>query len=218
MWALRSPLKSGQCSTDLRLLQRNCERGISSRSYLDGNGGPEILRRGQGCSMYKETESCPEDTCSTMCEGRFWWILLTICFSVLEPDIHSFCHLGRVFVNYNAQRNTWHCACAKPRISCPHKNIAKWHPFQTQRDLFQSNVPLSSGPPSLMTQEGSSCEDSAAVERSIRYIFKEKKIPQCLPEDVISQKTEHQKQLIPFETLCQVCPDHPKVDAAVSNY
>nr|XP_023662372.1 uncharacterized protein LOC111841103 [Paramormyrops kingsleyae] len=46
-----------------------------------------------------------------------------ICFSVLEPEIHSFCRLGRIFVTYNAQRNTWHCACAKPRISCPHKSI-----------------------------------------------------------------------------------------------
>ncbi|XP_072567723.1 uncharacterized protein [Paramormyrops kingsleyae] len=138
-----------------------------------------------------------------------------ICFSVLEPEIHSFCRLGRIFVTYNAQRNTWHCACAKPRISCPHKSIAKWHLFQTERDLFQSNVPLSSGPPSLMTQEGSSCEDNAAAERSIRYIFKEKKIPQSLPEDVMSQKMEHQRQLIPFETLCQVCPDYHKLDEAV---
>lgn len=30
--------------------------------------------------MRKETESCPDDTCSTLCEGRFWWILLTDMF------------------------------------------------------------------------------------------------------------------------------------------
>ncbi|XP_070399217.1 uncharacterized protein [Nothobranchius furzeri] len=138
-----------------------------------------------------------------------------ICLSVFEPEIHSFCHLGRIFVTYNALRNTWHCACAKPRISCPHKNIAKWHLFQTQRDIFKSTVPLSSGTPSQMTQESSSFEDNAAVERSIRYILKEKKIPVSLPENVISQKMDHQKQLFPCETLCQVCPEHPKLDEAV---
>ncbi|XP_076731234.1 uncharacterized protein LOC143413016 [Maylandia zebra] len=138
-----------------------------------------------------------------------------ICLSVFEPEIHSFCRLGRIFVTYNALRNTWHCACAKPRISCPHKNIAKWHLFQTQRDIFKSTVPLSSGTPSQMTQESSSFEDNAAVERSIRYIFKEKKIPGSLPENVISQKMDHQKQLFPCETLCQVCPEHPKLDEAV---
>ncbi|CAI5686400.1 unnamed protein product [Oreochromis niloticus] len=138
-----------------------------------------------------------------------------ICLSVFEPEIHSFCRLGRIFVTYNALRNTWHCACAKPRLSCPHKSIAKWHLFQTQRDIFKSTVPLSSGTPSQMTQESSSFEDNAAVERSIRYIFKEKKIPGSLPENVISQKMDHQKQLFPCETLCQVCPEHPKLDEAV---
>ncbi|CAI5669792.1 unnamed protein product [Oreochromis niloticus] len=138
-----------------------------------------------------------------------------ICLSVFEPEIHSFCRLGRIFVTYNALRNTLHCACAKPRISCPHKNIAKWHLFQTQRDIFKSTVPLSSGTPSQMTQESSSFEDNAAIERSIRYMFKEKKIPGSLPENVISQKMDHQKQLFPCETLCQVCPEHPKLDEAV---
>ncbi|CAI5660873.1 unnamed protein product [Oreochromis niloticus] len=66
-----------------------------------------------------------------------------ICLSVFEPEIHSFCRLGRIFVTYNALRNTWHGTCAKPRISCPHKNIAKWNLFQTQRDIFKSTVPLS---------------------------------------------------------------------------
>lgn len=45
--------------------------------------------------------------------------------------------------------------------------------------------------------------------------FKEKKIPGSLPENVISQKMDHQKQLFPCETLCQVCPEHPKLDEAV---
>nr|XP_054590759.1 uncharacterized protein LOC129154712 [Nothobranchius furzeri]XP_054590760.1 uncharacterized protein LOC129154712 [Nothobranchius furzeri] len=94
-----------------------------------------------------------------------------ICLSVFEPELHSFCRLGRIFVTYNALRNTWHCAYAMPRISCPHKNIAKWHLFQTQRYIFKSTVPLSSGTPSQMTQESSSFEDNAAVERSLRYIL-----------------------------------------------
>ncbi|XP_070402125.1 uncharacterized protein [Nothobranchius furzeri] len=34
-------------------------------------------------------------------------------------------------------------------------------------------------------------------------------------ENVISQKMDHQKQLFPCETLCQVCPEHPKLDEAV---
>lgn len=60
-----------------------------------------------------------------------------ICLSIHEPDIHSFSRLGRLMVTYNTQRNTWHCHCTKPRTSCPHIHISKWHLFQTQRHFFK---------------------------------------------------------------------------------
>ncbi len=47
-------------------------------------------------------------------------------------------------VMYDAQRNSWHCPCVNARMSCPHKYVAKWFLFQTNRLLFKSVK--SSGP------------------------------------------------------------------------
>lgn len=56
--------------------------------------------------------------------------------SVFEPNVSYYSRLGRVIVVYNKKLNTWHCPCAKVHHSCLHKYIAKWHLFQTERELF----------------------------------------------------------------------------------
>uniref|UniRef100_A0A0E9QCM6 Uncharacterized protein n=1 Tax=Anguilla anguilla TaxID=7936 RepID=A0A0E9QCM6_ANGAN len=52
-----------------------------------------------------------------------------ICLSIHEPQTHRFSRLGRLIVTYNSKNNTWHCTCAKPRTSCPHKSAVP--PIQT---------------------------------------------------------------------------------------
>ncbi|XP_067223967.1 uncharacterized protein [Chanodichthys erythropterus] len=134
-----------------------------------------------------------------------------LCLSIHEPDIHSFSRLGRIMVTYNTQRNTWHCHCTKPRTSCPHIHISKWHLFQTQRHLFKSEVPTTP------SSEGCSPLDTTGVKRSVQYIFKEKKIPEALPKEVITprMKMEYPKQFFPLETMCQLCTGHPALAEAV---
>ncbi|XP_059409379.1 uncharacterized protein LOC132143274 [Carassius carassius] len=58
--------------------------------------------------------------------------------SVYESKVSYYSRLGRVVASYDSTRNTWHCPCAKPRGSCLHKNIARWHLFQLHRQLFVS--------------------------------------------------------------------------------
>ncbi len=41
-------------------------------------------------------------------------------------------------VMYDAQKNSWHCPCVNAQMYCPHKYIAKWVLFQTNRLLFKS--------------------------------------------------------------------------------
>uniref|UniRef100_A0A673HLD4 Uncharacterized protein n=1 Tax=Sinocyclocheilus rhinocerous TaxID=307959 RepID=A0A673HLD4_9TELE len=134
-----------------------------------------------------------------------------ICLSIHEPNIHRFCQLGRIMVTYNTQRNTWHCPCTKPRTSCPQIHISKWHLFQTQRDLFKSEVPTTP------SSEGCSLLDTTGMKRSVQYIFKEKKIPEALPKEVTTprMKMEYPKQFFPLETTCQLCTGHPELAEAV---
>ncbi|KAJ8342271.1 hypothetical protein SKAU_G00321990 [Synaphobranchus kaupii] len=133
------------------------------------------------------------------------------CLSIHEPSIKHFSRLGRVVVTYNKIENTWHCPCAKPRISCVHKNIGKWHLFQTNGDLFRTiNSPTD---PSQESQYPTSSD----LERIVHYIYTRKKVPANLPDDVISPKalTEYPTQLFPAETKCTLCPGQPKLENPV---
>ncbi|XP_035860032.1 uncharacterized protein LOC118495576 [Sander lucioperca] len=57
--------------------------------------------------------------------------------SVFEPTVAYYSRLGRVMVSFDTNKITWHCPCAKPRQSCIHKYVAKWHLFQTDQGLFR---------------------------------------------------------------------------------
>ncbi|XP_048840051.1 uncharacterized protein LOC125713150 isoform X2 [Brienomyrus brachyistius] len=140
-----------------------------------------------------------------------------ICLSIHESEIQSFCRLGRLFVTYNKQKNTWHCACAKPQTLCPHKSISEWFLFQTQRDFFWTKVPPSPGSPLPTSEDASGCLHNTAVEPSVCYMFKEEKIPQILSNEITEQKhkVEPQEQFVPVETMCQLCPVHLVLDKAV---
>ncbi|XP_051963849.1 uncharacterized protein LOC127630418 [Xyrauchen texanus] len=59
-------------------------------------------------------------------------------FSIYEPKISRHSRLGRVIAAYDSKKNSWHCPCAKPRQSCLHKTVAKWHLFKTDRHLFRT--------------------------------------------------------------------------------
>ncbi|XP_072315572.1 uncharacterized protein, partial [Eucyclogobius newberryi] len=63
------------------------------------------------------------------------------CLSIHEPNIQWFCRLGRTIVTYNIAKKTYHCKCTKLKKSCPHKDIAKWYLFQTQKELFTFTSP-----------------------------------------------------------------------------
>lgn len=78
-----------------------------------------------------KSESCPLSK-----EVSFGNGTSNICVSVLETCISHYSWLGRVIVCFDKKINTWHCPCSKPRNSCPHKSIAKWHLNQTRPELF----------------------------------------------------------------------------------
>ncbi len=60
------------------------------------------------------------------------------CISVYEPTISHYSRVGHVMVVCDTKMNTWTCPCTNLQRSCIHTDIAKWHLFQTQRDLFRS--------------------------------------------------------------------------------
>ncbi|XP_051786496.1 uncharacterized protein LOC114656169 [Erpetoichthys calabaricus] len=57
--------------------------------------------------------------------------------SVYEPKVSYYSRLARVSAYYDIKCKSWHCPCSKPRMSCLHKYIAKWHLFQTNRECFK---------------------------------------------------------------------------------
>ncbi|KAK7133382.1 hypothetical protein R3I94_015303 [Phoxinus phoxinus] len=132
--------------------------------------------------------------------------------SVFEPSVSSYSRLGRVMVVYNTQLNTWHCPCTKVRRSCLHKYVAKWHLFQTHRELLSTDGSQHNTPHS--EEEGVTDDihlyppKGLGLEYMVNYILQIKKIPAVLPEDmrIPSARKDYPRNLCPIETLCQGCP------------
>ncbi|KAK0152218.1 HMG domain-containing protein 3 [Merluccius polli] len=127
------------------------------------------------------------------------------CFSIHEPSVNHYSRLRRVMVSYNREDNTWHCPCAKPRRSCVHKNLSKWHLFQTNRDIFKTEA--ASTPPEKHQGTGYPPSDDT-LERLVKYLYSNKKIPADLPDYLMKPKalTDHLTELHPIETVCTNCP------------
>ncbi|XP_077076588.1 uncharacterized protein LOC143729292 [Siphateles boraxobius] len=132
--------------------------------------------------------------------------------SVFEPSVSSYSRLGRVMVVYNTHLNTWHCPCTKVRRSCLHKYVAKWHLFQTHRELLSTD----GSPHNIPHSEEEGVTDDIHVyppkglglEYMVNYILQIKRIPAVLPEDmrIPSARKDYPRNLCPNETLCQGCP------------
>nr|XP_023685188.1 uncharacterized protein LOC111853001 [Paramormyrops kingsleyae]XP_023685189.1 uncharacterized protein LOC111853001 [Paramormyrops kingsleyae]XP_023685190.1 uncharacterized protein LOC111853001 [Paramormyrops kingsleyae]XP_023685191.1 uncharacterized protein LOC111853001 [Paramormyrops kingsleyae] len=128
-----------------------------------------------------------------------------ITLSIHEPMIHHYSRLGRVMVSYNSSDGTWHCPCAKARTSCIHKNIGKWHLFQMKRDLFRTGP---SEPADAETmQKAITHVPNIDLQRSVQYLFDEKKLPAFLPDKVNQPKSllEYSTQLYSMKTTCTFC-------------
>lgn len=120
-------------------------------------------------------------------------------------------------VVYDSKLNTWHCPCTKLRRSCVHKCIAKWHLFQTQRELFRTVFSREESPhkePHAQSEE-KDFRDSPVyppkdlgLNNMVCYILQHKKIPVDLPDDVLvpSPDKEYPRNLCPDESICQSCP------------
>uniref|UniRef100_A0A8D0DEX6 HMG domain-containing protein n=1 Tax=Sander lucioperca TaxID=283035 RepID=A0A8D0DEX6_SANLU len=136
--------------------------------------------------------------------------------SVYEANLSYYKRFGRLMVMFDTANNTWHCHCVKAKQACVHKAIAKWHFFQTRKELF-------TGDEHEDTQESQGSEDKVEtvtssnlqypprdqdLERIVRYIHNKKRLPADLPEKVygLTSETEVPKHLIPKECVCPECP------------
>lgn len=132
--------------------------------------------------------------------------------SVFEPNVSSYSPLGRVMVVYYTKLNSWHCPCTKVRRSCLHKYVAKWHLFQTHRELLSTDGSPHNTPHS--EEEGVTDDThvyppkNLGLEYMVNYILQNKKMPAVLPEDmrIPSPCKDYPRNLCPNETLCQGCP------------
>ncbi|XP_076831139.1 uncharacterized protein LOC143476705 [Brachyhypopomus gauderio] len=139
--------------------------------------------------------------------------------SVFEPKLSYYTRLGRVIAAYDSRQNTWHCPCVKARRSCIHKNISKWHLFQTDRKMFESSESTeehTNGECLPHTVEDAAPRDSGfeyppndeGLKRMVSYLLKNKTIPPLLPQKLTTgSKTveDFPKHLIPKETTCPEC-------------
>ncbi|CAJ1071563.1 uncharacterized protein LOC112141289 isoform X2 [Xyrichtys novacula] len=136
-----------------------------------------------------------------------------ICLSIHEPKLHHYSTLGRLFVVHNTERNTWHCPCVKARLSCPHKYIAKWHLFQTRRNLFRSSLPTTTA----VKTSPSAIQSTVDMASSVKYVYNAKKIPTPLPDEVTARRpsSEIPRHLFPIETTCMHCTGAPDLEEPV---
>lgn len=137
------------------------------------------------------------------------------CISVYEPTISHYSRTGRVMVVYDSEVNTWTCPCTDLRRSCIHTDVAKWHLFQTQHNLFrivrsteevvieiaEEEHDCSSGITSEEEEEDGCTiypPKGAMLEEMVSYIEQKKKI--ILPEDIGRPVRHRDGYLVPDET------------------
>ena len=141
--------------------------------------------------------------------------------SVYETKITYYNRLGRVIVSYDTKQNNWHCPCSKPRQSCIHKAVAKWHLFVTKRELFRKVKSTEAEKPNPTqtntyqnaseSKEDSYPPDDRRIARMLNYLLTDKKLPADLPQALIEQSREGRttdsfpKHLISRETKCVKC-------------
>ncbi|CAJ1064951.1 uncharacterized protein LOC121517021 [Xyrichtys novacula] len=131
--------------------------------------------------------------------------------SVFEPHMSECCSSGRLFVTFTLKSRSWSCVCSRGRVPCLHRSLAKWFLFQTNRELFSStakeDAPLNIS--ELMTKLPAETgpEPVSPLKQTAEYIYKQKKLPSMLPEEInlFESETNFQKNLIPAETVCKVC-------------
>lgn len=87
----------------------------------------ESLRENVICNFFGEAK-------------MFKSLQFSFCPSVFEHTKKRFSRLGRIVATSNVNNNTWYYPCTKPCMSCPHKNISKWHLFQTNRWLTVNSL------------------------------------------------------------------------------
>lgn len=197
---LRSVDYCGETGTETFLREDVLEEMIGLKFFGEANAAACLRRQKAACEAHVPL-------CVPV---NFGGSSSQICFSVHEPNTDSFFRLGRIMVTFNISKKTWHCQCAKPRTSCPHIDISKWHLFQTDREQFKSETFASL----TSTSECSSQQDITAVKRTVQYILKEKKYPQPLPKEVTISNT-NLDHFFPLENECQLCVEHPPLEDAV---
>ena len=132
--------------------------------------------------------------------------------SILEPIMSYYSRLGRVMVAYDKKKNTWHCPCSKPRRSCPHKAIAKWHLNHTHKGLFKNTKNTEDLINTISTQseplrnQDKYPPEGEALAALIKYLLEFKNIPSDLPKDVTTPQTvDFPRHLVPLETFYHRC-------------
>ncbi|XP_042600016.1 LOW QUALITY PROTEIN: uncharacterized protein LOC109070584 [Cyprinus carpio] len=152
--------------------------------------------------------------------------LVTVCgpsykkyISVFEPTISYYSRLGHVIVTYDANTNSWHCPCARPRQSCLHKYVAKWHLFEVDRELFRKTRSVwrrtashNIFPPMwkvLRKRKESDTHLKARIYLKWLNTFMKKKIiimPAVIPSDVVNT-SNFPLSFTPSEAFCTECSE-----------
>lgn len=135
--------------------------------------------------------------------------------SIYDSNLSYYNRFGRVMVMFDTTHNSWHCDCVKVKQSCIHKAIAKWHLFQSRRELFTGDE--SESPEESEEEQGQTFSllqyppQDQDLKRIVRYTQSQKRIPVNLPAEMFGLESETQlpKHLMPKESVCPECPGHP---------
>ncbi|KAM9752062.1 uncharacterized protein ACNS7B_008700 isoform 2-T3 [Menidia menidia] len=138
--------------------------------------------------------------------------------SIYEPTVSYYSRLGRIMVTFDTKQISWHCPCARPRQSCLHKYIAKWHLFQFERALFQRTQSVEEelvqnrfpteveGGEEEEEEGGHYPPEGDVLEKMVQYIYHHKRMPSVLDTNVVMSEN-FPRLYTPAETFCTECSE-----------
>ncbi|KAK3731073.1 hypothetical protein QZH41_012181 [Actinostola sp. cb2023] len=159
-------------------------------------------------------------------------------FSVWDKDERKkwWSFNGRVCVTYDSNQHVWFCKHVSGSQSCIHKTIVKWYMAETKQfpghlmsslsqevdndDCDTNEVDHETISEPDMCSNGT--EDVSAITRKqyppqgnmaeemTKYMLSYKRIPVSMPVSLKSGASAFPRRLVPSETHCSRCPDHPQ--------
>ncbi|XP_073685728.1 uncharacterized protein [Garra rufa] len=133
-------------------------------------------------------------------------------FSVFTGVRDNWCQFERTRVSFDSHVGQWHCQCRNKMRSCVHRYLCMWWLYQEKPHLLscQTDPNAEDSDVDERVRNVADTEVAALASSDIQdwtdYMWKQKRVPEDLPEDLATKEKQIPNLFEPLESNCPYCP------------